>query len=304
MSDGKQTGTIYDLGYKRYLGTRRLPSTRWRVIMRHQISTAWKRWWRYKMPLGMAVVTAFIAGGFMYVGYEGGRQFRGFAAGSEVSLRFLDGAMPLAIEWFVRAAFVLSLTLGATIIANDTRSNAFTFYFVRSIRPIDYVIGKLMGYGFLVGTLVIVPVLLLCGLRLGFSDSLDDLIAHLDIVPKALGITLLATIVFTAVPLAISSLIGNPRFALALWAAYYMVVGTIATAIARQGIGELGVIDLVPALRQLTYDLFDIRLLRGGLPPISSMALVLGLLAQGALAVFIMWYQVSRDQKTGVGGTS
>ena len=28
MSDGKQTGTIYDLGYKRYLGTRRLPSTR------------------------------------------------------------------------------------------------------------------------------------------------------------------------------------------------------------------------------------------------------------------------------------
>ena len=41
------TGQIHDLGYKRYVGERRARDTRWTVIMRHQVSTGWKTWWRY-----------------------------------------------------------------------------------------------------------------------------------------------------------------------------------------------------------------------------------------------------------------
>ena len=36
------SGQIHDLGYKRYVGTRRSQGTRWRVIMREQISNGWK----------------------------------------------------------------------------------------------------------------------------------------------------------------------------------------------------------------------------------------------------------------------
>ena len=59
-------GAIHDLGYKRYLGSRRPPSTRWRVIMRHQLAMGWRTWWRFKAPLSLAVITTFIAGGFIY----------------------------------------------------------------------------------------------------------------------------------------------------------------------------------------------------------------------------------------------
>ena len=73
---------------------------------------------------------------------------------NDIALTFADGVLPLSIPFFCRMAFVLSLTLGATIIANDTRSGAFTFYYVRSVRPRDYVLGKVAGYGVLVATLV------------------------------------------------------------------------------------------------------------------------------------------------------
>lgn len=308
MSDDTRTGTIHDIGYKRYVGTRRPPSTRWRVIMRHQIATGWQKWWRYKSSLGMAVVVMFIAGGFMFAGYQGNRSFRRFGAmgeaGEQFTLRFLDGAMPLSIEWLCRAAFVLSLTLGAAIVASDTRSNAFTFYFVRSVRPLDYVLGKLAGYGLLVATIVLGPVLLLTALRLGFSEDLDQLVATAHIVPKALGVALLATLAFTALPLAISSLMPNPRYALALWAAYYLVVGSIATALAKAGTPELAVLDVLTSIQVITYDLFDIRLLRGRFPDLDMMTAIVGLLAQIGAAIAIFWYQVSRDQKTGVGGSS
>ena len=67
MSDPtKPAGTIYDIGYKRYVGTRRSVATRWLVIMRHQIAMGWKKWWRYKMPLFGAVVTTFVAAGLLY----------------------------------------------------------------------------------------------------------------------------------------------------------------------------------------------------------------------------------------------
>ena len=59
------------------------------------------------------------------------------------------------------------------MIAGDMQSGAFTFYFARSTRPIDYVLGKLGGLGVLVAGLVFVfPVIVAaaCGSR---SPELD-----------------------------------------------------------------------------------------------------------------------------------
>ena len=69
-ADGKAapaTAAIYDLGYKRYVGNRVAASSRWRVIMRNQLSTAWKGWWRLKFPLGTALMISLVAGAVMYV---------------------------------------------------------------------------------------------------------------------------------------------------------------------------------------------------------------------------------------------
>lgn len=300
----RPAGTIHDIGYKRYVGTRRPASTRWRVIMRHQIATAWKKWWRYKMPLLGAVITTFVAGGIMYILAEKlARSVIARGAGT-VFVTLGDTVLPMSFEWYCRAAFILSLTLGATVVATDTQSGAFTFYFVRSIRPRDYVLGKLAGLGTLMATLLIVPPFLLACLRLGLCRDLDDLVAHLTILPKIVGLGLLATLVYTAVPLAISSLVTSQRYALALWVAYYLIVGFIAGQMSMFSFASAGVLDIQTSLQAITYELFDLKLLRVRTGGMSLQLAIAGLLVQSALAIAILCFQVSRDQKSGVGGSS
>lgn len=298
------SGQIHDLGYKRYLGTRLAQSTRWRVIMREQIANGWKKWWRYKLALGGAVITLCIAGGLLF--FTTDKTIRSFSStANDIALSFADGIVPFTIPNFCRMAFVLSLTLGATIIANDTQSGAFTFYYVRSVRARDYVLGKLMGYGFLVATIVVIgPVLLAC-FRLGLSDDADQLISYLPIVPKTLAIGLLATAAYTAIPLAISALVPNRRYALALWAAYYLIIGSIGSALAAFGIGgAVAAIDIQTALQAITLDLFDIKMRFSHPNTVSGTSACIVLLAQVAVSVAVIWYQVSRDQRSGVGGSS
>jgi ABC-type transport system involved in multi-copper enzyme maturation permease subunit len=303
MTDAAKTGTIHDLGYKRYVGTRRSAATRWLVIMRHQIAMGWKKWWRYKMALSFAVVTTFIAGALMY--FATNKIVRKYgAAGGDYILKMADAVVPGSIEWYCRGAFILSLTLAATVVATDTQSGAFTFYYVRSIRPRDYVLGKLAGIGLLVGTIVIVPLVLLTGMRLGLATSTDEVLGLLPMFPKVIAIGVLATLVYTAVPLAISSLVANRRYALALWVSYYLIVGFISGNISLFVSPDAGVFDIQTSLQAVTYELFDMRLLRiktGGLSP--KLALY-GLVAQSALSIAILWFQVSRDHRSGVGGSS
>ena len=292
---------VHDLGYKRYIGTRRSASTRWLVVMRHQLAMGWKKWWRWKLALGVAFITLAVASGLLF--FATGKEMRSFARG-DIVMTFADGVVPLSLSHFFRAAFVLSIAMGATIIASDTQSGAFTFYYVRSIRPRDYVLGKLAGYGIQVASLVIVGPLILAGMRLGLAVSNGEILDRLDIIPKVLLVGLLATLTYTTVPLAISALIPNKRYALAAWAAYYVVVGGIATGIALKVAPVVGVIDLQMALQSVTLNLFDVKIIRGPSLDIPLTAAVIGILLQSALAIGVIWFQVSRDQRSGVGGSS
>lgn len=304
MSDGvKPAGTIHDIGYKRYVGTRRPVSTRWRVIMRHQIAMGWKKWWRYKVALALAVITMFIAGGIIY--FVGSDILRGFGArGAGLTVTIADSVLPLSIRFFCMAAFVLTLTLGASIVANDNQSGAFTFYYVRSIRPRDYVLGKLAGFGTLVATIILVPPLLLACFRLGMSDDVDQLVAHLMTIPKTIAVGLLGTLAYTAIPLALSSLVAKRRYALALWAAYYVIVGNMAFGISHVTSPNLAALDIPSAILTVSYELFDLHPLLRGFGEMSLDVAVVGLLVQSALAIALLWYQVSRDQRSGIGGAS
>jgi len=297
------SGQIHDLGYKRYGGTRLDQSTRWRVITREQIANGWKKWWRYKAALGGAVITACIAGGLMF--FTTNKTIRGFGStANDLALSFADGVVPLSVSFFCRMAFVLSLTLGATIIANDTQSGAFTFYYVRSVRPRDYVLGKLAGYGFLVATIVLIGPLTIACFRLGLSDDTDQLVGYLMILPKIIAVGLVATLAYTAIPLAISAIVPNRRYALALWAAYYLIVGSIGQALGAKTGSPAAAIDIQTALQAFTLDLFDLKILRGDPNGLSGTTAVIALLVQGAVAIGIIWFQVSRDQRSGVGGAS
>jgi ABC-2 family transporter protein len=292
--------TIHDLGYKRYTGTRRSPATRWRVIARHQIAIAWKTWWRFKAALGLAVITMSITGGMMMFASDrksslGRAQF--FAQ------RLIDTALPESIIWFCRVGFLASLTIGATVIAADVQSGAFTFYFARSTRPRHYVLGKLVGVCVLVGLIVCAGPIAIALLRLGVADSTDELVELLPILPKTLAVGGLATLAYAAVPLGFSALLPNRRHALALWAAYYLIFGAMAYSLAHVASPALGALDLPRAIQAVTLHLFELDA-RGGDPEIPLGAALASLAGHITLGLAILTLQVHRAHRSGIGGST
>ena len=153
------TGQIHDLGYKRYVGTRRSLGTRWTVIMRHQIASAWKGWWRFKVWLICAVMVTVVTSVLLYTLQN--NVFRRLSGFGPVT-RFIDGILPDSTQWFCKVGFIVSLTISSMVVASDVQTGAFTFYFARSVRPRDYVLGKLAGLAVLLALIMLAgPVVLL-----------------------------------------------------------------------------------------------------------------------------------------------
>lgn len=272
--------------------------------MRHQIGTAWKTWWRYKLAIVLAVIVTFVWGGLQY--FLANKMFRGMGGPGAQLLTFADATLPMSIEWYCRVAFYISLTLGAGVIAGDVQSGAFTLYFSRSVRPRDYVAGKLAGYGVIVATLTMAGPLLLAALRLGMSDTTDELVDHLSVVPKALAVGGIATLAYATVPLGFSALVHNRRYALGLWAAYYLVFGTIVQTIGFLSGGSIAALDLPTAVATVAFDLFDAHPLFGRRAAwqLSTNMAIASIVVHAIVAIGIVWYEVAKSQRTGVGGTS
>jgi hypothetical protein len=293
-------GTIHDLGYKRYGGLRRGAGTRWRVIARHQITNAWKTWWRFKAVLGMAVITVAIAGGMMMFASD---RKSGLGRAQFLAQRLIDTALPESIIWFCRVGFLASLTLAATVVASDVQSGAFTFYFARSTRPRHYVLGKLLGVAVLMACIVGAGPLVLAAVRLGVADSTDEVVALLDILPRTLAVAALATLTYAWVPLGFSALFANRRHALALWAAYYLIVGQMAYLLAHVTDPALGALDLPRAVQAVAFSLFDLAP-RSGDPAIPVAAALGSLAGHVAIAGAVMALQVHRAHRAGIGASS
>lgn len=298
-------GAIHDLGYARYVGTRRPPGTRWRVIARHQVAMAWKGWWRYKAPLALAVIATFVAGGLMYA--LSNRVLR--TVGGHFAVTWLDGVLPLSIGWYDRAAFLVSLTIGGVAIAGDIDGGALPFYFARSTRPIDYLVGKLAGYGVVVATLAGAGPLILALLRLGLSDNTHQLLQHLGAVPEVLAVGALATLAYAAIPLGFSALIANRRYALAAWAAYYLIGGSIAVGLGMatsrywiEAIDPATAVDAVAAhLFRVGGASFQSFLPSAHVPLVAAIASIV--LQSGAAIALALW-RIARVRAAGVGGGS
>jgi hypothetical protein len=296
------TSAIHDLGYKRYVGTRRASSTRWRVIARHQLATAWKGWWRWKLSAVMSVIVAGVASVFIFVVSD--KLFGGF----DRNFTFASAALPFTFGIYCPIAFVASLTVGAPIIAGDVQSGAFVFYFARSTRPIDYLAGKLVGYGIVVASIIALGPALVATMRVALSTTRDthELVSQLVLIPKAFGVGLLATLAYTTIPLGFSALVGKRSYALGLWAAYYVVVGGVFVGIGFSGnLGWLAALDVATALKSIADNVFGFPLGMGArATDLSTYACVISILGQSALALAVVYWKLSTSQKAGVGGAT
>jgi ABC-type transport system involved in multi-copper enzyme maturation permease subunit len=295
------TGQIHDLGYKRYVGERRARDTRWTVIMRHQVATGWKTWWRYKAALGLAVLTTAVVAVILFTLADKSFRMLGGFGNAIVTVR--DAIAPQAISWYCKGGFLVSLTIGAGVVARDMQSGAFTFYFARSLRPRDYVVGKIGGMALLMAPILLAGPLILSLLRFGLVDSQAEIVDLLPILPKTLAVGVLGTLVYACVPLGFSALIPNPRQALAVWATYYLIVGWMAEGLGAVSNSAIAALDLPSALETVSMRLFDVHYIGRhvmDMPPLWAALASIG--AHVALAIAAVVWRVRSTHGSGIGG--
>lgn len=289
----RRKGVIHDLGYARYAGERRAPSTLWRVIMRQQIAYSWKTWWRWKPWLVGALITTVVAGVIMYVSAD--ERIKGLTrAGGPLS--FLDGVLPYSLASYVKMAFFVSMTVSAPVVARDQETGAFAFYFSRPVRPHDYVIGKLAGMAVVMASLVLAGPVLLALFRIGLAGDTKAMVEVLPWLARAATVGALATAVYAALPLAFSALTGKRTIALAVWAAYYVMGTGMIAALGMFTWKPLAAIDPANAVVSLAFGLWDIRM-----PTDDPNAIVgpgvaaISLIAQTAIAALLFFYALRRE---------
>lgn len=298
-------GTIHDLGYKRYLGTRLPQSSRWRVIMRQQLGFAWKTWWRFKIPMLGALIATVVGGAVMYVWSDtvmGMLGRRGGGGPEALGVRFLDGIVPLSVLWYCKIGFIASLTVAATVVATDVRTGALTFYFARPVRPLDYVLGKAAGLVVLSAILVAAGPVLLTLFQLGLSGSTALIVDKLPNVAYAALVGVLGTLVYSVVPLGFSAMVADRRWAMGLWAMYYVAFGSIMTALGNAVWQPLAALDLPTALTRISFSLFDLTFVHS--VPFDFKWGVASVVLHAAVALTLVFWRVGQAAREGVGGMS
>lgn len=300
---GRGAAAIHDLGYKRYLGTRRAQSTRWRVLVKNTVATAWRGWWRMKM---WVIACAIMTVGFgvpLYLAHQ--KVFEELLRGG-LATRWADELLLLSLRFFPWLAFILMATTAAGAVARDLRAGAFEFYFSRPVRPVDYVLGKLAGSVLIAATATLAGPLLLALFRVGLSRDLDDLPHGLTLVPRVALVGVAGAIAYGALGLAFSSLSTRSRLTVAMWCGFYLLFGTVVEGLAQAlRMEDLGALSLPRAVFGLAVGVFEAppSIIPGfhDTPPglIPSCA---GLLGYAVLGVVVLLIRVKLAERAGLGG--
>ncbi|WP_428262624.1 ABC transporter permease [Haliangium sp.] len=299
------TGAIYDLGYERYQGERRVRGARAGIIARAVVRQAWKSRWGVKLPLILAVVVTVGAAVMMWVlRHDVVEMARGVAAerGARLPVPRAEAAMHSAVGGYAFLAFLLGTVVGCRQIADDLRLGSFQFYFARPLGAADYVAGKLLGVAFVVGLPMLAGPLILSLVRLLIAHDAADAFAHADVVARALAVGLIGTVSYTVVGLAAGALARRRSLAQAGFAVYYLVVANMIELAARQtGRSWLALGSIEANLTSVGAALFDAPAPGRAVLPHPALAAVATAALVGVGFALVVW-RVRRAETSVLGG--
>ena len=222
---------IYDQSYAPWTGTYASRATRIRSIVEMELAQPFKNIW---VLLIVLLAFALVLGWLLILFLVGSVQVNipAFAIGNKI---YRDGFFNFPpgsnFTLYSMILMVLSATVGASLIARDSRHRALLMYFSRSITRDDYMIGKFLSLFLFLLFVTLGPGLILfvgqLGMgqeRLTFGQRMSDL----------LGVTLhslIMTVPVSAVVLMFSSLTNRAYLAAIGWSMFYLASETASSTL-------------------------------------------------------------------------
>jgi ABC-type transport system involved in multi-copper enzyme maturation permease subunit len=242
---------IHDQSYRHYGGGKAAPGRSWLVIAWAGIRTIIKK--RSFMGLLIFAWVPFVVRAVqLYISANYPQAASVLGATPETFRQFLEQQ-----DFFV---FVITVYVGAGLIANDRRANALQIYLSKPLMRSEYIAGKLaVLFGFLV-FITLVPALLLLFLKVMFDGNFAFLKANLFVVPAIVISALLQVTLAAFTMLALSSLsksaryvgilyVGITFFTTAIYGALYAITGSSRVSWISIGANVSQVVDVVFRLK-------------------------------------------------------
>lgn len=261
---------IHDQSYRRYRGGKSMPGRAWTVIARAGISQMVRK----RVFLGVLLVSwaPFIGRAIQIYVSANIPQAAIFAPTAQTFRDFLEHQ-----NFFV---FLVTIYVGAGLIASDRRANALQIYLSKPLMRSEYIAGKAaIVFTFLL-LVTFLPAMLLLLLQVMFTGTFSFLKANLFLFPAITIASLLQILVATFTILALSSLSKSPRYVAIMYAGiifFTLAIYTVLFAISG-GSTKLSYISVTGSLNQVVDVIFRLKP-RYSTPWPVSLTVILGLVA-------------------------
>ena len=200
---------IHDQSYRRYGGERELVGRAWMVIARNGIETmARKRIFFALLLASWAPLIGWALYLYMKINY---------GAALPV-LEVTASRFRTFLEWQNPFLFVITVWVGAGLIANDKRANALQIYLSKPLTRFEYIVGKLLILVVFLLLVTLVPALVLLLLQIAFSGSFTFMRQNLYLFPAVVVLSLVSTLLASFSILALSALTKSARYAAVVFA--------------------------------------------------------------------------------------
>jgi ABC-2 type transport system permease protein len=208
---------IHDQGYRRYGGGRAPRGRAWAVIAAAGIRTFIGR----RMFLGLLLLSwaqFFVRA----VQFYAAANLPQILAGDGVAAASFFAPTPATFrDFFDRQdlfVFVVTVYVGAGLIANDRRANALQIYLSKPLTRAEYVFGKLAILMAFLLLITWVPAIMLLIVQILFAGNFTFVRSNLYLVPAITLFSFIEVVMVSTTMLALSSLSNSSRFAGILYA--------------------------------------------------------------------------------------
>jgi ABC-type transport system involved in multi-copper enzyme maturation permease subunit len=238
---------IHDQSYRRYGGLRAPVGRSWTVIAQAGIMHMLRK--RAFIGLLLFAWLPFIVRAVqIYVASNYAQMATLIAPDAKMFRDFLEQQ-----DFFV---FVMTIFVGAGLIANDRRANALQIYLAKPLLRSEYIAGKAAVLFTFVMLVTFLPAMLLLFLEVMFKGSFAFMRANLFLIPAITIGTLLQALLVTFTMLALSSLSKSARyvailysgivfFTLAVFGVMYAITGSSGFSWLSMGSNLTQVVDVI-----------------------------------------------------------